>query len=187
MTVLQFIVLEITILLVLRMYNVGAKGCLFFLVCYLVWFVLAFLFCLEIIPYHPDYPRFNGPFEAITDYFLLFFMWVLGFVIIPTISMLTNLATKQFNSEQVKRTLILSVGILFSLGLWGWFGVFSTPTIKNRFFLKSYPTFKFSFVTTFDKPITSRESEKLKEIQSETQLREELKFMEYVANKEKWK
>lgn len=187
MTILQFIVLEITALIGLRMINVEAKGCLFFLVGYPIWFVLAFLFCLEIIPYHPDFPRFNGPFEAITDYLLLFFVWGLGIIIIPTISMLTNFMTKQFNSDQLKRTFLLSAGLLVIVGLWGWLGVFSTPTIKNRIFIKSNPTFKFSFVTTFDKPVTWRESEKLKEIKSETKLKEELKFMEYVANKDNWK
>jgi hypothetical protein len=114
-------------------------------------------------------------------------MWGLGFVIIPTISMLTNLTTKRLNFVQVKRTFLLSTGIFIFVCLWGWLGVFSTPTIKNRIFLKSNPTFKFFFVTTFNKPITWRESEKLKEIKSETQLKEELKFMEYVANKDKWK
>ena len=187
MTVIQFILLEITALIGLRMINVEAKGCLFFLVGYPIWFVLAFLFCLEIIPYHPDYPRFNGPFDTFTDYLLLFFMWGLGFIIIPTISMLTNFMTKEFNSDQLKRTFLLSAGLLVIVGLWGWLGVFSTPTIKNRIFLKSNPTFKFSFETTFDKPVTWRESEKLKEIKSETKLKEELKFMEYVANKDKWK
>ena len=187
MTVIQFILLEITALIGLRMINVEAKGCLFFLVGYPIWFVLAFLFCLEIIPYHPDYPRFIGPFDTFTDYLLLFFMWGLGFIIIPTISMLTNFMTKEFNSDQLKRTFLLSAGLLVIVGLWGWLGVFSTPTIKNRIFLKSNPTFKFSFETTFDKPVTWRESEKLKEIKSETKLKEELKFMEYVANKDKWK
>ena len=187
MTVIQFILLEITALIGLRMINVEAKGCLFFLVGYPIWFVLAFLFCLEIIPYHPDFPRFNGPFEAITDYLLLFFVWGLGFIVIPTISMLTNFVTKQFNSDQLKRTFLLSAGLLLIVGLWGWLGVFSTPTIKNRIFIKSNPTFKFSFETTFDRPVTWRESEKLKEIKSETKLKEELKFMEYVANKDNWK
>jgi hypothetical protein len=187
MTVLQFLLLEITILLVLRIYKIEAKGCIFFIVGYSIWFVFAFLFCLEIIPYHPDYARFNGPFEAITDYLLLFVTWALGFVIIPAISKLINSETKQFNSNQLKRTFLLSAGLFLIVGLWGWLGIFSTPTIKNRIFVKSNPTFKFSFETTFDRPVTCRESQKLKEIKSETNLIEELKFMEYVANKDNWK
>jgi hypothetical protein len=100
---------------------------------------------------------------------------------------LTNFATKHLNSNQLKWKFLLFASLLLIVGLWGWLGVFSTPTIKNRIFIKSNATFKFSFETTFDRPVTWRESEKLKEIKNETELKEELKFMEYVANKDNWK
>jgi hypothetical protein len=186
MTLLQFILLELIFLFRLRFLNRQFNPFLLLFFLYPIWIAASFLFCLEIIPYDPEFPRFNGLFDSFSDYLCLLFFLGVGLYVIPITAYLTEKIATNTSVRQIKRGLIVLIITLSLFCFWGWLGVFNTPNLSTQFFIKSNPTFKFTFRTQFDKPVTWKEKEKLESVQKD-KLNEELKFMQYVSNKGNWK
>jgi len=142
------------------------------------------MYCLEVIPYHPNYPRFNGIFEGFSDYLMLFSIWICGFLLIPLITLTTFWAIGNLSNKQIGRVTIGFIILLIFIATWGWLGVYSTPDESKKLFIKYNPTIKLVFKTTFHEHINYSNKEKLESITDEDILNEELKFIEYVSNRE---
>ncbi len=186
MTILQFIVFELLLLFGVRIIGKRLNPIILLLILYPFWFYASALFCLEMIPYNPEFPRFNGFIETFSDYFLFLVLLLIGLFLILGIALIIELQTNKFSVFQFKiyfkgLTTVFAV-VLF----WGWIGIFQTPKISNKFFLKPYPTFKFKFKTEFEEPFSWEEKEKLNGLDGK-RLEEELKFMQYVSNHKSFK
>lgn len=111
MTILLFVLFEVSVLLALKYYKIRSAGCLYLVICYPIWILCSFLI-------YKDLLKFGEPFGIFMFLFtIIIIICLLGFAFIPFISFLTFLSTDHLKQKQIYLFLISSTSLLVLLSL----------------------------------------------------------------------